>query len=595
MVQLQELIKPKWSTEKALENAWAILNDKEKEEVQKRIDELFYNALPFQLEHDKIVYIHLFSMFAQLELSGLRGFILILQKLEGTPLYQRMRQQVIDEIVHSIIFVKTVYQLSAPYAAPPAFNKSFELSTLTTEEDLSTSLALLSLIAEGWVEEIFHFMSENNIAKNLFDTILKDESRHMSEYDLYKVIGSPTKEYLSKKQAILEQEIIDTLFSQEQYVISLTTVLGRDKTIEVMESINNKHLKMLKELSLAPTKLWLFFMNNVSAVVKQITHDQTKDAPVEPSKMRKIFTSLWSDPELPTQSAIFHINVTPISFFEKKFRPETTTCLMLQTISKALFNVPLMRRYMSNHKFYHPENCYVSLAVALPGCEDAIGSIEFSNCHEMSLLELAKHIEHDMAIMAYSHKKIMALQKEHPFLIDVFNQLTSAKHGLIYRDPRFTTPATSLSNIGHYGYEAAVSPLFPNETVKYTLGKIERKQVWNKNTNQFEVQDLLPMGLSVDHRVFDGNVPVPYYMQEAFNQMAVALEHPEAQTVNADAFADLNNFIKLSDNLLRNNVELGARYLFASSITWRNHKNYNDIAANVNQGAINEHEFSAVE
>lgn len=220
MVQLDELIKPTWSTERCLNNAWSVLNEDEKIIIKNRIDKIFHNDLPFQLDHDKILYVHIFSLFAQLECIGLRGLIRSLEKLSGTNLYQKMRQQITDEVFHAVLFTKLAFQLSAPYALPLGHNKSIEhfIATLESEEDLATSLTLVNLVGEGWVEEMFTAMKEKGIAPHIFATVLEDESRHLDEYELYRQIGLPNREYLIKRLEFFERELISTVFAQEQYI-----------------------------------------------------------------------------------------------------------------------------------------------------------------------------------------------------------------------------------------------------------------------------------------------------------------------------------------------------------------------------------------
>ena len=579
MVQLDELIKPTWSTERCLNNAWSVLNEDEKIIIKNRIGKIFHNDLPFKLEHDKIIYIHLFSLFAQLECIGLRGLIRTLEKLSGTEFYQQMREQITDEVFHAVLFTKLAFQLSAPYALPLGHNKNIEhfIATLESEEDLATSLTLVNLVGEGWVEEMFSAMKEKGIAAHIFATVLEDESRHLDEYELYRQIGLPKREYLIEKLEFFERELISTVFAQEQYITTIVTLLGRDGALELLEKVNKKQHWMLKKINITPSKDWQFFMNSMPALMQNVFHDFEQDKIIEHTNMRKVLFSMWNDPELPTESAVFSINVSPVCFFEKKYKPETITCLMLQALSKACFDNPQTRIYMHNHKLYHPDDSYVALAVQLPGAGDQLGSIEFKNCHDMSMSELAQHIQNDITIMTYCHKKTQALQKEHPYLRDVVNKLTSPRNERVYNDPVFAKPAVSLSNIGHWGYEAAVSPLFPNETFKLTLTKIDRKQVWNKTTNQFEVQDILPVGMSVDHRVFDGNIPMPYYMQAAFDQMFTEMKQATSKLVSKPC-ANLEKFIETSNDLLDKDLEFGFIYLFSLTHVWKNYCSYEELA-----------------
>jgi len=575
MIQLDELIKPTWSPEKALNQAWAILNEDEKLDIQQRIDNLFYNELPFQLEHDKILYIHLFSLVAQLETMGLRGLIKSLDKLSGKPLYQKMRQQIIDEIFHATLFTKIAFQLSSPHALPLGHNKNISqlISSLEKEDDLGTALTFINLIAEGWIEELFRAMKDNNIAASVFEAVLEDESRHFDEYDLYQQIGFPNGASLKKKMSFYEEELISVLFAQEAYVVTLATLLGRDGLLQLIDSIVNKHNEMLKKIGLTSSENWQFFMKTLPSLVENMIHDTKEDKVLPSTNTRKVFSFLWNDPELPTQSALFSINVTQVGFFEKKFGPETITCLMLQALSKTGFDNPQTRNYMANHKIYHSKECFVGLAVKLPDCGDQIGVIEFKNCHDMSMFELANHIQNDMNIMIYCYKKMQQLKQEHPHLEGLLNTFISPRHEQVYREPLYARPAISLSNIGHWGYEGAISPLFPNETVKCTLAKVDRKQVWNKTSNQFEIQDLLPVGISVDHRVMDANIPIPTYVQEAFDYVFLEMEQSTPKPYS-QPFANMETFIEATDKLLQMDLELGFKRLFYLTTIWKNYSSY---------------------
>lgn len=577
MIQLNDLIKPTWIAQRSLNKAWSLLDAEEKEGIKNRLDKMFYNELPFQLEHDKLIYIHLFSLFAELETIGLRGLIKSLERLRGLDLYQSMRQQFIDEVFHALVFVKIAFHLSAPYALPLGHQKSINhfIAALEGEEDLAVALTLVNLVGEGWVEELCRAMKDKNIAPTIFESILKDESRHLNEFELYSQIKLPDKDYLKKKIAIFEDQLINAVFAHEQYVTTLGVLLGKKGLLQLLENIDKKQPEMLKKIGIAPSDNWLSFMDTLPLLVETVSYDFEQDKEMEPTNTRKLLSAIWNDPELPTESAIFHINVSPVGFFEKKYKSETITCLMLQALSKACLDHPEGRNYIFNHKLYHARDCYVGLAVKIPG-SDQIGSIEFKNCHEMTTSELARHIEHDMSIMIYCYNKTQALQKEHPFLKEVVNRLLSPRHERVYRDFLFARPAISLSNIGHWGYKTAISPLFPNETLKLTLTEIERKQVWNKTKKQFEIQDILPIGLSVDHRVFDGNMPMPLYIQEAFDYMFQDMEQSRPKSLT-QAFSNLDHFRQLSEAILKKDLEFGFIYLFSLMQVWKNYSSFDDL------------------
>ena len=578
MVQLEQLIKPTWDAERWLNNAWVLLEPEEQLSIKKRVDDLFFNGLPFQLEHDKLIYIRLFSMLTQLEVFALQALLKPSEILSDPELKLKMRQQILDEVFHATVFAKIAYELSAPYALPPTNNGIDQfMSLLADEPDLRTSVVLINLVGEGWSEEIFLVLKKYKVAPRVIDVILEDESRHLEDYDLYFGVGLPSKDYLNRRLSYLE-EIVMSIFSQAKFVESLLNVLGITGTVELANRINKKHHKLLEKINCEPTQKWKNFMRSVVTIIQDVFYNQVSDAPVLQTTTRRILASQWDDPNQPTQSTVFGINVSELGFFEKKHSSETVTCLFLQAISKTLSDNPTLRNYMYHHKIYNPQHAYIGLAVRLPECGDQLGIIEFKDCHAMTVSELSHHIRHDIQTMAYCHKKTEELKVEHPFLVDIFDEIFSkAPADDVYADSLFAKPAISLSNIGHWGYETVISPLLPNETVKFTLGKLERKQVWSSVSKQFEVQDIVPVGMSVDHRVFDANMPVPNIIQAAFNDVQSAMVH-HGKSPSSSNGVGLQEFIKYSDALLADDLELGFRYLFFSSLNWKNYGDHKAIA-----------------
>lgn len=572
MIQLQQLIKPTWGVETWLNNAWSILNEDEKKDISQRIDEMFHTPIPFQLEHDKALYMHLFSFLAQLEMFGLQGLIKSLEKMAEGDLRRQLRQQIVDEIFHATIFTKLTFELSAPFTIPPPPSKGIEtfLSHLVNEHDLKTSIVFVNLVGEGWIEQIFDAMQEHKVAPRIFDVVLADESRHLEDSALLFEMGLPDAEYLMAKLADFEERLITVVFSEHVCVPTLINFLGVVGAKALFNNINKKHTLLLSKIDMVPSEGWQFFMSNVPALIDEAFYDQTKGTVVEVTSTRKIFSALWDEPSQPNVSSLFNIDVSAVNFFEKKHKPETLTCLMLQAVSKTMADNPSIKNFMCNHKIYNPNDSFVGLAVLLPGSGDHLGMIEFKNCHNMHVSEIALHIQYDMKIMLYCYNRVQELKKEHPYLMDLFNDIFVPRSETFFRYPFLARPTVSVSNIGHWGYEAPVSPLFPNETVKYTLAKIDKKQVWNNHSKTFEVKDLLPVGITVDHRVFDANIPLPNMMQAGFDDVFMAMQEVPSTSFSRTA-AELDEFIELAEKSLKSDLEFTFRALFLASHVWKNH------------------------
>ena len=175
MDELTGLLKSSWGAEKWILEGWNKITDKEKELIKARMDDMFRNGLPFELKKDKILYIHTFSMLAQLEVLAIQVPLKFEDKM-NTPIFkQRMRLQLLDEIFHGLVFTKIVYLLCEPYAFPPDYNENIEAfcNFIRNENCPKVAVVLLNLIAEGWIEELFYSLRQQNIANNVFDIILE--------------------------------------------------------------------------------------------------------------------------------------------------------------------------------------------------------------------------------------------------------------------------------------------------------------------------------------------------------------------------------------------------------------------------------------
>src|SRR5690606_18845253 len=116
------------------------------------------------------------------------------------------------------------------------------------EECPKVAVILLNLLAEGWIEEIFHSLQQKGIAPRVFEEILRDEHRHVCEADLYRDIGLPDKDVMRRKVAFLEEHLLVNVLMQFKYVFSVQALLGMDGTQGFIEALHRKHQQQLEKL-----------------------------------------------------------------------------------------------------------------------------------------------------------------------------------------------------------------------------------------------------------------------------------------------------------------------------------------------------------
>jgi len=156
-----------------------------------------------------------------------------------------------------------------------------------------------------------------------------------------------------------------------------------------------------------------------------------------------------------------------------------------------------------------------------------------------------------------------------------------------YPYPLAGTPYITLSNIGIFGYTQSVAPLRKTEAMRFTITEVDRKLVWQKDTQSFEPKDMLPVSISADHRIFDGNSTVPKMVEERFQAMFAKMskEKPKSkQLLHQHEQLEL-----LIEQLIATNIEMGYKTLMLLQTCWFDFisleecyavSNYHDAAKN---------------
>ncbi|KTD49793.1 putative CoA-dependent acyltransferase [Legionella rubrilucens] len=570
MSELNEFLRTAWGSEQWILEGWKKITEEEKNLIRQRMDELFKDGLPFELKNHKLLYVFTFSLLAQLEVLAIQVPLKFQDKMSSEEHRQRMRVQFLDEIFHGLVFTKIVYMLSAPHALPPAYNEHIEVlcNFIRNEDCPKVAVMLLNLIGEGWIEEIFYSLKKQGVAPRVFDTIIDDEHRHVCEADLYKDIGLPDMDEVRQKMAFLEEQLLTNIFLQYKYMFSVCSLLGVDGTIDFLQSLNQKHLQQLEKINLKPSDNWQFFMKVGEELFPRIREMSELHYAVEMTPIRKVFMTQWSDPSDPTMVGEFNLNISCIDFFNKKFPPETVTILMLQAVSLGLSETDSFRSFLNYRQLFQSKEAYMGLIVKLPDCGDHIGTIVFENCHRMAFQEIAVRVRNIMKMMVYCFKKREYLEKTYPHLSVKLEKMLYELATDGYDYPLPGNAVVSLSNIGFCGYVRTKSPLRCNEAMKFTLLEVDRKPVWNKETQAFEPQDILPVSISADHRIFDGNIPVPKMVQGYFNQMFAKFLEDLTNPPTLMPDTQEAQLFKVMEELITRNVDLAYKTLLVLQTYW---------------------------
>ena len=580
MDELNALIKPIWGAEKWILEGWNKITCEEKEFIKSRMHDLFKDGLPFELNHDKLLYVYTFSLCAQLECLAIQVPLRFEEQMTTLQFKQQMRRQLLDEIFHAMVFAKIVYMLCAPFAFPPEYNKNIEIfcDFVRTEQCPKVGVVLLNLVAECWIEGFFLALFNQKIAPRVMSVIIEDETRHVHEADLYCFIGLPEKEILRDKLETLEGLMMTHFMLEPKYFLAFSELIGKPASDAFLLSMNKSHIKQLKKIKMVPSKRWPLPMQlGPEFYEKMFT---SKNTEVELTPVKQVMMTQWNNPGDPMMVGQFNTDVSCLDFFSKKYPSETLTTLMLQAISQLLANDAAFRNYLSFKKMYVSDSAYVAVVVKLPTCGSHTSSITFKDCHEISAAELAFKIKCVLETMVYCYKKREELEIKHPELKRGMDDLLFDYAHSAYPYPIPGNAITSVSNIGACGFSQAISPLRRNESLKFTLLAVERKSIWNSTTNAFETRDLLPVSMGCDHRVFDGNWPIPKLLQGCFQSAFQQMLVDSQQSVKENKRSQVIAFRTMVDHILSTNLDMGYQMLVMLQTHW---PEYMDIGAFFNK------------
>lgn len=569
---MHHLIRPSCGVEKWIIEGWDILNDQEKTEIEERINAVFKDGFPFELKHDRITYLYIFTLLSQLEIVALQLPIRALPQLKDKTLRKVMQQQLVDEVFHAMLFSKIAHELSTHYIFTPENNQCINniAHFIREEKDLGVAIVLLNLVAESWFEELLNLLSEHKIAPNVFDVVLEDERRHVKEADLYKEVSPLSKHHLRKQINHLETELFGDLLLQQKYSSAMIQSLGKSGCIELINRIHFKHNQQIAKINMLPNKKWLRLIKMFTAYLSEIDDSNLNDTLITQSTTRKILLNVWRNPADPTMFSMLSLNVTKLETFENKYPPQTLTGLMLQALSKLSKENPTLRNYVYHSKIYNMAGNYIHLVINLPGATNHLAMIKFKDPHEINLNELSERVQNYIEIMSYARYKAKELVEENPKLLTKLFSTTIPEPNDIFNEILSPRAIFTLTNVGPWGGEQNLSPLLPFEALKLTMSQVERKQIWNNKVKEFEIQDRLPVGLSADHRVFDANMGTPKKLQIALDEMIDKLEqNTDSKHIDAIKHVDINQFIEISNRMLDDDLNLGFHFLTASSHYWQ--------------------------
>jgi hypothetical protein len=498
-VDLNNIIKPKWLPIKYIEEGWNVLMDNERDEVNNRINKLFSNNDYINIKTNKIFYLHIFSFLAQVEVLAIQIPLKYMNSFDG-EIYKKLRNQLIDEIVHGIIFTKIALELSLPLGYPTNIIESAEsmCNTIRNIKDKNIALVALNLIAEGWIEEIFENLIDWGFSDNIFQSILDDEIRHCSDAEIYSKHKNIDKEKLKGVIEKIEYLLLESVNSPT-IIRSFIEIGGVKKYEKMAMSLLKQHKKQLKILDLKPNKIWNNYLkiNDIDfGFNKELLNYEELEMPF----MNSNFIKMWKQPRDPTIRNFFDIHVDHIK--NKNFFTSIFIYCLGKCFEKNNFNN--CKILLNNNKLVKIKTVNIGLRalVNFDNNETEIGTINLYEIEKKGIIDIYCDIKRGLKLLKYWKLKRKEFEKTYKKKNYEILANSDDIHFSLHSLPTINsfTPVV-ISNLGPYGLDIVQGALTTLNSIDISIGSFSKKPVWNEKKEKFIPVSKSTICASSDHRI----------------------------------------------------------------------------------------------
>lgn len=499
---MNSIIFPKWKPVGHIEEGWNILTQEEKEEVDKRVNSLFTGNF-IKMKTNPIFYLHVFSFLAQIEVLAIQIPLKFMTKFDE-KVNNQLRRQLIDEIVHGLIFTKMAYHLSLPLSQPVPIIEAAErmCDEIRNIKDEKLALISLNLIAEGWIEEVFKCVRKWGFSDEIFESILSDEVRHVSDAELYSKTGIDTlnKAEILKCIRSMENNLIEAL-SSSTVIRSFIEVGSVDLYYEMKMSLLTKHKKQLEEINIEPSEKWLLYEKTSPDIIFNLKMRDSSIEEIESTFMKNSFCKVWESPKDPVITCEFDLEI-PNTLDDKNI-----------TICYIYFCAKLMQQdnyrkniiLANNHKILKINTVNLATRVLVKTHDgNEIGTVNLFGVEDMNLDDISIRLLVGMEILSFWKNERIKLDREHPLDKEEDRKTREDfKHSIFSLPTVNSSVPHAITNIGKYGMSRGRTAMTSMNSSESCLGEITVKPKWDEEKKSFVPAKTLPVTLNVDHRILN--------------------------------------------------------------------------------------------
>lgn len=476
-----DLVRPDWPPLRHVRRGWSHLTDGERRHVEARLATVLKDLRWGPHRRDALG--HFLAFLAQVETIAIE---IPLRALPGAPEAQRpvLRRQLVDEVFHSLLFARLAHELALPGGQPPAPIASAErlLQRIRDEPDAAVAAVLLNLVAEAWIETLFHHARKWGVADAAFDAVLADEERHVEEA-MGHIAGLDPAAALPALRA-LERGLIE-VGAEPAVALAMLDLAGEAGYRALAEDLESNHRAQLAKIGVAPDAAF-DAMARLRALVPPA---EAGPRPVKDTPWRQAAREVWGTPRDPTMQGAFDVRVGHVP--KRLLLPVTVAA-----IGRAYAKHPRLNRIVARGQVWQLPRCNVGVRVLV--ADDELATVVVTDADRRSVKDIAR-------LVLDGHAQLVE-QRERRLADEAAGRPTPRPAMALAElaGPTDASFAVALSNAGKFGlqegagaFSGALSP-----STDITMGQRRRQPAW------FGVAYLpawqVNLGCLQDHRVFDG-------------------------------------------------------------------------------------------
>jgi hypothetical protein len=365
-----------------------------------------------------------------------------------------VREQLEDELVHHESFKRIAEQLGG---LEPRFPELQELISYIDSLEGDVSLAILNIVAEGWIANVFRSIASwRYLSPELWQIVGAEEERHCHEaLEMARPDPEQTLPYLRQ----IEEHIYE-VGRHPRFLLPLSFLGGVENVARMGLGSVEQHRRACAHLGVEPGEEVRDMEKSCRAALLQPLPEE-----VEPNAFQVSAMRMWKQPAPITDFVSVHL---PGSHADREAR-------VVQALAAVLARYPELNRTVAAGKLYRPPRVRIGVR-RLYDNADLITTVYVADPHRLSV-----------GLIKARLRRRMERIREHPY--EPAPDLTGLEQFL----PGPACVAT-VSYCAHFGVEHGQTAFSPWEGSTISLG------VGQDPTDP----DRLILGITCDHRVFGG-------------------------------------------------------------------------------------------